>query len=294
MEIAMINERPFENITLGEWLAKWFDTYKKPVLKPYSVRNIDQMIRLHTPEWLKAKRMVDITVYDIDRALSEIPLGRTRQYARQTWHCAFVKAQKHDIILRNVVALSDPVRYKKTNGKALSINEQNAFLKAIEGKRIKWVMLFYLYSGVRRAEAVSIEWTDIDEERGLILIKGTKTADSYRHILLSKELKETLDGQRKQNELDKGTKYESQHPEKVFNYSPSYLSQAFKKICTTHRLHNLRHNFITRCAESGVNVAVCQQVVGHSTPEMTLKVYTHVFDEYKRKELAKFSINPTF
>ena len=83
-----------KNITLGEWLTLWFETYKMPTLKPYSIRNIEQMIRIHTPEWLKAMPMKDITVFHIDLALSKIPLGRTYTYARQVWHSAFLKAQK--------------------------------------------------------------------------------------------------------------------------------------------------------------------------------------------------------
>ena len=67
-----------DNILLGEWLSLWYDTYKVPYLKPYSLRNIEQQIRLHTPTWLKEKRIKDITLFDIDKALSPIPLGRTR------------------------------------------------------------------------------------------------------------------------------------------------------------------------------------------------------------------------
>jgi len=284
----------FNAITLGEWLALWFETYKKPVLQWRTVRNIEQMIRLHTPEWLKAKRLREITVFDIDRALSEIRLGRTRQYARQTWHNAFTKAEKLAIIPRNVVSLSEPVKYKKKKGKALTISEQNTFLNALEGKRVKWIMLFYLYSGARREEVCMLEWSDIDEENGVILVRGTKTEDSYRQIVLTNDLRAIIVGQRAQTEKDEGTKFATKHPERIFPYSPSYISQAFKKICGNHKLHNLRHNFITRCAESGVNVAVCQQLVGHSTPDVTLSIYTHVLDEYKRKEALKFSLNPSY
>ena len=113
----MQNNPDFENITFGAWLTLWFETYKKPVLKPYSVRNIEQMIRIHTPEWLKAMPLAKITLFDIDKALISIPLGRTRAYARQVWNNAFVKAEKHGIINRNVVALSDRVNYKKKKAK---------------------------------------------------------------------------------------------------------------------------------------------------------------------------------
>ena len=49
---------------------------------------------------------------------------------------------------------------------------------------------------------------------------------------------------------------------------------------------------VTRCAECGINVNVCQQLVGHSTANMTLNVYTHVMDNFKRKEALKYDVIP--
>lgn len=276
------------NITLGEWLTVWYETYKKPYLKPYSLRNIEQQIRLHTPLWLKEMRLKDITLFDIDRALLPIPLGRTRKYTRQVWHSAFRKAQQLGMVDKNVLTLTDDIRYKQQKSKALTPTEQKKFLEALEGKRFRNVMLFYLHTGVRRAEALTLEWTDIDHERKLILIKGTKTEESFRHILLTDEVKNILDEQRKQNEKEgiKGNR--------VFPYSKGQISKNFKQVCPNHHLHDLRHTFITRCAECGVNVAVCQQLVGHSTADMTMNVYTHVMDEFKRKEALKFTIFPNY
>lgn len=285
-------------ITFGEWLIKWFEVYKKPNLQPNSVRNIEQMIRLHTPEWFKSMAMVKISPFDVDKALSETPNGRQRAYARQVWYSAFKKACKLGYLVRNVMELADPVKYKKQHGKALTITEQKQFIEAITGKRIEWVMLFYLHTGVRRAEALTLEWRDIDYSENLILIRGTKTADSYRHILLTEPLKAILAEQKKQNECDKNYKgrgHLHKAPDSiVFPFSCEQISRAFKAVCPNHHLHDLRHTFVTRCAESGVNVNVCQQLVGHKTADMTLNVYTHVMDEFKRKEALKFTIFPDF
>lgn len=284
----------FDNVTFGAWLDFWYETYKKPTLKAYSLRNIEQVIRLHTPAWLKAYCLADITIFDVDSALSEFNPSRTLVYVKQVWHNAMRKACNLGIISKNVMDYVDPVRYRKKRGNALTLVEQRTFLASLEGQRVKWLMLFYLYTGVRRAEALTLEWGDVDEEEGLILIKGTKTEGSFRHVLLTDDVKAILEGQRQQAEQERGTKYERKHPERIFDYTPSYVSQAFKKICPTHHLHDLRHTYITRCAESGVNVTVCQQLVGHSTPQLTMGIYTHVMDEFKRKEGMKFTINPTF
>ena len=41
------------------------------------------------------------------------------------------------------------------------------------------------------------------------------------------------------------------------------------------RFHDLRHSFITAAAEAGVPVSVIQSIVGHLSPEMTMR-YTHI------------------
>ena len=284
----MINELDLKNLTLNDWLDLWFKTYKQPYLSPNSLRNIEQIIRLHTPDWLKKKKMTDITIFDIDRALSAIPVGRTHVYAKQVWHSAFTKAHKLGIVQTNVLLLADKVSYKKKRSTALSIQEQEKFIRALEGRRAKWVMLFYLHTGVRRSEALSVLWTDIDKERRLIRIRGTKTESSDRFIILTDEVQKILDGQKAQ------CKKEKVHDKRVFPYSKQQMSRVFHEICPNHHLHDLRHTFITRCAECGVNVSVCQQLVGHSTSDMTLNVYMHVMDEFKRKEALKFTINPKF
>lgn len=199
---------------------------------------------------------------------------------------AFVKACKYGLAAHNPLDLCDSVKYKKQRSKALTITEQREFMNRLENSRYKWLMLFYLHTGVRRTEALNIEWQDIDETEKLILIKGTKTEESQRYILLTDEVKNILENQRIQNTKENKT------GNRVFPYCPETVSRNFKKLCPKHHLHELRHTFITRCCESGVNVNVCQQLVGHATADMTINVYTHVMDEFKRKEAAKFNLFP--
>lgn len=284
----MINEKELKDITLKKWLNVWFTTYKKPYLSSNSLRNIEQIIRLHTPEWLKLMKMTDITIFDIDRALSAIPIGRTHVYTKQVWYSAFTKAYKLGIIQVNVMLLTDRVTYKKKKSTALTIDEQEKFIKALEGRRSKWVMLFYLHTGVRRSEALEVLWTDIDKESRLIRIRGTKTENSDRFIILTEAVEKILEGQKLQ------CKKEKIHDKRIFPYSKQQMSRVFRELCPNHHLHDLRHTFITRCAECGVNISVCQQLVGHTTSDMTLNVYMHVMDEFKRKEALKFTIFPKF
>lgn len=285
-----MTEQDYKNMTMGEWLDYWYNTYKKPKRKPTTIRNIEQMIRLHTPTWLKEKRLVDISIFDIDSALSTMTASRTAVYTRQTWHSAFFKAEQLGILPRNVVSLSEPITYKKKKSKSLSPKELETLFSTVKGKRIEWLFYFAVCSGARRGEIASLLWSDVDFENNTIHIKGTKTQSSDRYIPITDDIRYALEGQRSQIEKEKGTRFESKHPEKVFDYNANYLSHVFKNYSPSHHLHELRHTYITICAERNINVNVCQQLVGHSSPNVTLSIYTHVLDNFKRQETSKFSL----
>ena len=50
--------------------------------------------------------------------------------------------------------------------------------------------------------------------------------------------------------------------------------------------HILRHTFATRLCESGVNLKVIQDVLGHADIETTANIYIDVTKELKKKEIA--------
>ncbi len=54
--------------------------------------------------------------------------------------------------------------------------------------------------------------------------------------------------------------------------------------------HTLRHTFATRAFESGIPPKVVQQILGHSSLEMTMDLYTHVTEDVQSREIQKLSM----
>jgi integrase len=52
--------------------------------------------------------------------------------------------------------------------------------------------------------------------------------------------------------------------------------------------HNLRHTFATRLCESGINVKVIQEVLGHADIGTTMDIYVDVTSEIKQREIAAY------
>lgn len=51
--------------------------------------------------------------------------------------------------------------------------------------------------------------------------------------------------------------------------------------------HTLRHSFATRCFEAGIQPKVVQTLLGHSSIQVTMDLYTHVSFEKCRKDMEK-------
>ena len=52
--------------------------------------------------------------------------------------------------------------------------------------------------------------------------------------------------------------------------------------------HNLRHTFATRLCESGINVKVIQDILGHADIGTTMDIYVDVTKEIKNREIAAY------
>lgn len=70
------------------------------------------------------------------------------------------------------------------------------------------------------------------------------------------------------------------------------LEKADKGECTLlpkFSCNTVRHTFATRLCESGVNMKVIQDVLGHADIGTTMNIYTDATNELKQKEITTFS-----
>lgn len=258
--------------TYEQWLKEWVKIYKKPYIK--SVRNIQINIRLHIPQHLKDTLLTNIMALDVQKSINSIKSSRIAIDVYDIYNASLKMAYNLDLINRDITKTLVKPKHTRKQGQALSSSELQEFLKAIKGKRIEKYFLFCLYTGCRRSEALNVRWQDIDYTFNVLHIKGTKTTTSDRYIPLFDDLMELL------NTLPKGQG-------KIFNHHTDYVSKTFKKYCPTHKLHDLRHTFATRCLECGINLKVVQQWLGHSNYNTTANIYSHALQEFTTEESKK-------
>jgi integrase len=170
-----------------------------------------------------------------------------------------------------------------------------------------------LVVGVRHGELLALRWQDIDLAQGTLTIHHTltlderyhhvmgdpKTKSSERTILLPEPICKILIAHRaRQREVRQKAGPEWQNHDLVFcNRKGGYLwesnvRQQFYRMLNGAGLpfmhiHDLRHSASTLLRKMGVDLKVIQEILGHSTLDMTANVYSHVLPSMQQEAVEK-------
>ena len=132
---------------------------------------------------------------------------------------------------------------------------------------LKAMILLGLDSGLRRNEALRLEWQDIDFQTGIIKILGTHTkTQKTRSVPMTNRTKAEL--QRLPNFGTGG---------KVFpfnDFKRSWLTAVRVAKIEGLNFHDLRRTFVTRLQTGGISIGIAGELAGHSRLETTQKHYT--------------------
>lgn len=258
------------------WLLYWLEVYKKPYNK--STVNIEIIIRKHIPDKIKNKDIADITFTDIQITLNAIPMTRTRLETYNVYNGSLEKATRLGLINSNPCNLVVRPYHKRKSGEALTFAEIKDFIKLCPETMCGDYFQFLLFTGCRRSEGLQVRCRDIDLEKRVVHIRGTKTELSDRYVPINKNL---------YNLLYPYTLY-CEDNEYLFKFCRCYVTKQFKKICPNHHLHDLRHTFATLCLESGIPIKVVQRWLGHSSIKVTADIYSKVRTPFEVAEMEKF------
>lgn len=269
--------------TLLEWLNKWIVDYKASKyiidgVETSGLRNIRNVIKNHIEPNIQNVSLSKLTPLMIDTALQRVASSRMRDYTYDVYNESLGKAYDLGLMPKNIMRLVERPIHIRKKGLALTIEQQREFLRIVYKHPKRYLFVFYLITGVRLSEALSVEVSDIDYSAGVIHIRGTKTISSDRRIPITNDVAKLL---RKINKKSG----------RLFPYSANAVKCAFKRLKTQYNLpytiHSLRHTYATRLIESGASMKYVQVVLGHSSYEVTANIYVDVLDNFYKAETAK-------
>lgn len=202
-------------------------------------------------------------------------------------------AMKNDLIVKDY---SKFLEYRKKKEKKV---ERNIFTQ--EELQILWDNLYkieevdttlvMIYSGMRIGEIIGLTKDNIDLENKTIKGAGIKTeAGKNRVIPIHSRIFPLILNRYKMSSSDlifelKGDNYGTKH-----QYYRRALDRLVKELkLNNHTAHDCRHTFATLMNDANSNTTAIKDIIGHSSFDLTEKIYTHKSVEQLRKEIEKIN-----
>ena len=190
------------------------------------------------------------------------------------------------LIPRNVCEVVVPPRVPKSEIKPLDARQAKKLLDTAKDTQPGFYALYVLAvtTGMRNGEILGLQWRDIDLDAGTLKVRRTvfngvistpKTARSKRGIRLPKMAVDALRQHPRSSEWvfssKNGTSL-SVHNLHNRSWKPLLRDAGLPDI----RFHDLRHTCATLLLSKGVHPKLVQELLGHSSIEITLDTYSHV------------------
>mgnify|MGYP003185814088 CR=1 FL=1 len=285
--------------TVEEVWKLWFDNYKRHA-KEATAHKMEQMYKYHVKPDFGNNYVDKIKPPKIQKWINH--LSTTLVQYRSAFNL-LNNLIKYSIVMgfasynpmtRVLVPKKTTKKRRDTKNNYYSSTEEvTKFLDAAKNDSEMAYVFFKLLvsTGIRKGEALALKWSDIDFKNNIIhitktvdvgfhnkeLIRSPKTKESTRDVPLSKNLKVDL------------LKYRSNLYEYIFckangdhlslSTPASWLARIYKNNTELKQItvHGFRHTFATLTLQPGMGNTPkdIQKILGHSTVDMTLNIYTH-------------------
>jgi integrase len=240
---------------------------------------------------------------------------RTVGYCHAVVRSALSRAEKDGLVARNVAKLATPPA--QTGGpkiEPLTPQETRLFLAAVAGHRLEAVYSVALALGLRRGEALGLEWPAVDLEAGVLSVTQTvkrvkgkgllieriaKTPKSLRMLPLPAFAIRALIAHKEQQAQERefagdewrehglvftstvGTPIEPRNLVRHFHATLKAI-----KI-DRRRFHDLRHTVASLLIAQGATLHEVKDILGHSQIRLTADLYGHIYMDAKREVISR-------
>jgi integrase len=268
------------DIRLEKFMEEYRD-YAAANKKPSAVRADEVALKKLLPLFGKMK-LREIKSGDVQRYMDQRRLVKRKNGKRlraatirnevHTLSAIFREAIRRDLVQSNPCSRVKKPKEDNTIVRYLTPDEEERLFKALSEQR-KPIVIVALHTGMRKGEILNLEWTDIDFDQRLILVKNTKS-DRKRYIPMNDVVFETL----KALPVDPESKYVFVNPKTGDVYGDikkSWATTMRRAKIEKFRFHDLRHTFASRLVQAGIPIIVVMELLGHRDLTTTMR-YAHL------------------
>ena len=303
-----------KDMTVDAWYEYWMDI-KKRTVRPNTVRNYRERYERNIKPVIGKKILGNVNTVHCQEIMNRMADEGYRTssiyQARITLYNMLDYAYQSDVIMKNPCnkLVRSDIGKPASKKQALTIGQQKAFCKVLEGNTYEYQYRFLLQTGLRTGELVGLKWEDVDFDNRTITVSRSmeyrhsvkewrigepKSKSGFRTIPLTEEAMEILKLQKQKNRSYKIIPLEwtefvflckNGTPVKNSTYDTMLFKLCDKAGIPRFSMHILRHTFATRCIEAGMKPKTLQTLLGHSNISITMNLYVHTTEEQMQKEI---------
>ena len=228
----------------------------------------------------------------INRERQNGPTSRARKIA--SIRSYFKYLYKMGILEENPTAELETIKLRKKLPSFFTLEDSLTLLSKIDGKnaaRDYCIITLFLNCGMRLAELVGINITDIRGETLTVVGKGNKERTIYLNQACLNALNDYL-AERKTltaTASDKNALFLSSRHKRISRRTVQHIVETnVRKIgLDPHKYttHKLRHTAATLMYQAGVDIRALQEILGHEQLSTT-EIYTHINSEQLKAAVA--------
>jgi integrase len=263
-------------------------------------------LRHHVVPLLGNRRASEITPGDIEKFVAEVTAGKTakdekvaprkriivrggdgaaRKVVRDL-SAVFSFAGRHGIVATNPVEKAAVRKTDNRRERFLTLEEVTRLGAAFdtleaEGANPKAIAIARLWAltGCRRDEIAGLRWTEVDFERGLLILANSKTGKSIRPLgAAAIALLQTVDRDAESDFVFPAELGDS-HYQGTKRLWPKVINKATLPDVTPH---TLRHTMGSTAVSTGEALALTGAILGHANMRSTA-IYAHVQNDPSRR-----------
>jgi len=295
-------------ITVAQFLHQWLEEIVKPKARPSTYRSYEQICRNHLVPALGKTQLSKLSVVQVQSFLNQRSKdGISSEHLRRVLRAALAKAERWDLVPRNVCRLADAPSRPKRKSVFLTQDQAKAFMGAIAGHRLEGLFKLTLALGLRLGEVAGLRWSDVDFEAGTLSVSAQlqrvegklrhvdlKTTRSRRTLPLPAFVVESLRKHKSRQAEEKlwnidrwqeqGLVFTSTigTPVDLRNVRRSLAEVLKKADLPPMRFHDLRHSAASLMLAAGADLRLIMETLGHSQIAVTADLYTHVAPQLQR------------
>jgi integrase len=287
------------NLTVADFIRLWLDgRHASGSLGDTSYARLGSLIDNHLRDYWQRTRLGTLKAAHVEMFFQHLRAEKvalpTQAFVYRILNSALADAVRKELLHANPCRTVAVPRCRPREMKIFDEAQCKQLLDAARGHELFALFCLAVGSGMRIGELLALQWADVDLEAGTVEVRATvarvqrqlvlkapKTRAARRKIVLPAYAVEAL----RQHRGRQGDASLLGHavfctPAGRLRYAHGVAHRLFRALLAKAglprvRFHDLRHSHASILLSRGCSLRAVAARLGHSKPELTLRVYSH-------------------